>query len=353
MTSEQQTRLFAQIHGSVRSRVSETVQGYDDVVTDLMIGLLARGHVMLEGVPGLAKTSLAKAFAHITGLGFRRIQFTQDLLPADITGHFYFNQKEGEFQIRQGPVFTNVLLADEINRSPPKTQSALLEAMEELQVTIEGQTFPVNPPFMVIATLNPIDVEGVYRLPEAQLDRFMLRTSMDYLSKEAERAMLSQKLSHPAPRSAPQGFKLDAQTIEQGRRAVPGITITPEVLRYLHDVCLATRNHPHVTLGASPRAMEQMMRASQAHAILNGRGYVVPDDVKRVAKKCLEHRMILDVDAEIEGLQGAAILEEILGKVPVPKGLAPQGRQAITGPTTTVAFGPPAPGSPPGKKATR
>ena len=299
----------------LRAQVARAVVGYEEVVEDLLIGLLAQGHVLLEGVPGIAKTTLAKAFAQATGLSFRRIQFTQDLLPADITGHWFYNQKSEEFELRRGAVFANFLLADEINRAPPKTQSALLEAMEERQVTIEGQTFPLERPFLVVATMNPIDVEGVYRLPEAQLDRFMVRTRMGYLPPEGERAMLRAKLSASPPTLTP----ADPKLVPQAQEALRRVHVSPETLGYLHDVSLATRADPAVTLGASPRAMEQMLGAARALALLDQRDYVIPDDVKRAAPKVLNHRLILSVDAEIEGKNGHSVVADALARVEAPK----------------------------------
>jgi MoxR-like ATPase len=299
----------------LRAQVGRVVVGYEDVVDDLLIGLLAQGHVLLEGVPGIAKTTLAKTFAQATSLSFRRVQFTQDLLPADITGHWFYNQKTEDFEVRKGAVFSNFLLADEINRAPPKTQSALLEAMEERQVTIEGRTFALERPFLVVATMNPVDVEGVYRLPEAQLDRFIIRTQMGYLPPEAERAMLLSKLSASPPPVSP----VDPKVILDAQEALRRVRVGPETLGYLHDVALATRADPAVTLGASPRAMEQMLGAARALALMDERDYVIPDDVKRAAPKVLNHRLILGVDAEIEGKTGRSVVADVLARVEVPK----------------------------------
>ncbi|HVL49255.1 MAG TPA: MoxR family ATPase [Candidatus Thermoplasmatota archaeon] len=306
-----------------RAEIARVVVGYDDVATDLLVGLLANGHVLLEGVPGIAKTTLAKTFATASGLTFKRVQFTQDLLPADITGHYYFDQKTEDFAMRRGPVFTNLLLADEINRAPPKTQSALLEAMEERQVTIEGRTFPLESPFMVIATMNPVDVEGVYKLPEAQLDRFMIRTRMGYLDPERERQMLEAK-AFAAPRTVSPA--LDDKTLKAAQAAVQAVHVERDVVAYVQGVARATRDHPGVTLGASPRAMEQMMQAARAIALLDGRGHVLPDDVKYVAPRVLNHRIILHVDAEIEGKTPESAVADALAKVEVPKG--PPARSA-------------------------
>ena len=315
-------KTLARELAAMRAQVAQAVTGYDDVVTDLLVGLLAQGHVLLQGVPGVAKTTLAKTFAGASGLAFKRIQFTQDLLPADVTGHWFYNQKTEEFELRRGSVFTNFLLADEINRAPPKTQSALLEAMEERQVTIEGRTFPLERPFLVVATMNPVDVEGVYRLPEAQLDRFIIRAEMGYLSPESERGMLLAKLAPPP--AAPSA--LDPKVLVEAQEATRRVRVAPEVVGYLHDVALATRADPSVALGASPRAMEQLLAATRALALLEGRDYAIPDDVKRAAPKVLNHRIILNVDAEIEGRTTRSVIADVLARVEVPKEPAPAKR---------------------------
>ncbi len=301
---------------NLRVALARVITGYDDVIDDLLVALLARGHILLEGVPGIAKTTMAKTFATGTGLDFRRIQFTQDVLPADITGHYFFNQKTQEFELREGPVFANLLLADEINRAPPKTQSALLESMEERQATIEGRTRPLMDPFMVIATMNPVDVEGVYRLPEAQLDRFMIRTRMDYLDVESEFLMLQGKLGNPGQIMT----ALKPSDILAGQQAVSNVHVSEPILRYVHAVALATRSDARVILGASPRAMEQMLAGARALALVRGRTYVLPDDVKAIAPRVLNHRLILDVDAEVQGATGDLVLRDIVNATPVPKG---------------------------------
>jgi len=300
----------------LRAEIARSITGYGGIVDDLLISLTARGHVLLEGVPGVAKTTLAKNFAAATGLQFRRIQFTQDLLPADITGHYFFDQRKQDFELRPGAVFTNLLLADEINRAPPKTQSALLEAMEERQATIEGTTLPLPEDFMVIATMNPIDVEGVYRLPEAQLDRFLIRSRMGYLEPETERAMLQSKLQADRSIVLP---AVERGFFERAHLQSLKVRVEPDVLKYLHEVCLATREDRAVTLGASPRAMEQLLRACRARALLEGRDYVLPDDVKILAPKVLNHRLILDVEAELAGRTPESILADIMARLTGPK----------------------------------
>jgi len=298
---------------AVNEKVSQVIVGYSEIVEDMLTALVAGGHVIIEGVPGIAKTTLAKTFARVTGLKFCRVQFTQDLLPADITGHYYFNYETNQFEFREGPIFTNVLLADEINRAPTKTQSALLEAMEEGQVTVEGSTFPLPRPFFVIATINPIEHEGVYTLPEAQLDRFMFKLKMGYLPREVELAML--KLKNQKYRF----YEVDP--LEEGflkslREAFLKVYADEEILRYIGDLVRATRERDEVLYGASPRAAEQILYASKARAAVQGRDFVLPDDVKDVAVKALRHRLILSVEAEMSGVTPERVIEDVLRSIP-------------------------------------
>jgi MoxR-like ATPase len=302
------------IYDGVRRTVHENIIGYDDIVEDFLVCLSAGGHILLEGVPGVAKTTLAKTISETLGLKFSRIQFTQDLLPADITGHYYFNQKKQEFEFRKGPVHANVVLADEINRAPSKTQSALLEAMEERQVTVEGTTFKLDSPFMVIATINPIEHEGVYTLPEAQMDRFMVRSQMNYLPQEKELEMLSLKNRNwkdlkVAPRGSPIYPDLAAEIRQCHADEL--------ILTYIRDLVIETRKDPNITLGASPRAGELLLYASKAKAIISGRQHVVPDDVKSMARKVLPHRIMLNLENEIEGMTQYMVIERVLNRVPV------------------------------------
>ncbi len=308
---------FKKNHDYFQQVVNQEVVGYNEVVTDLLIALLAKGHVLLEGVPGVAKTTLAKAFSRVLGMSFHRVQFTQDLMPMDITGHFVFDQQKRVFELRKGPVFTNLLLADEINRAPPKTQSAMLETMEERQVTIEGQTIPMEKPFMVVATMNPIDSEGVYRLPEAQKDRFMIRTRMHYLSPELEERMLKLKIQGSQVGDDQKRLKLEAML--QGQELAAKIHVGDETLKYLQRVAAKTREHPDVQVGASPRSMVQMLNASRAYALISGRPYVLPDDIRYVAPRILNHRLILRVDAEAKGKTADDVIREVLNAVPAPK----------------------------------
>lgn len=296
-----------------RSRLRPHVQGLDDTITLLFVALASRGHLLLEGLPGVGKTTLAKTFAQITGLQFGRVQLTPDLMPTDITGHSFFDQTLGEFKIRKGPVFTNILLADELNRTPPRTQAALLEVMQEQQVTIEGQTLPVPTPFLVIATKNPIEVEGVYPLPEAELDRFMVHARVQYPSRAVEAAMVEAKLRANGTQPQPVPGLVEAL-----QRATAQTKVHPDLQGYIIDVVRATRDHEAVEHGGSPRAIEHLLAASRAHAVLEGRTYVVPDDVKALAVPVLRHRIILNADAELQEIDPDEVLREVLDRVRVP-----------------------------------
>ncbi|MGM0405538.1 MAG: AAA family ATPase [Thermoplasmatota archaeon] len=301
----------------IRKNVGKVIVGYEEVIDDFLICLMTGGHLLLEGVPGIAKTTLIKAFTEAVGLGYERIQFTQDLLPADISGHYYYNQKTGEFELRKGPIFAQILMADEINRAPPKTQSALIEAMQEKQVTIEGNTFPLPDPFLVIATRNPIETEGVYPLPEAQLDRFMIKSDMSYLSKGEELDMLKMKNDS----SSSNIDKIDGRFGSQIIGLYHNVHVSDPILEYIRDLIIETRNIEELLLGASPRAAEQLLYASKARALLNGRDYVIPDDVKSIVPKVLNHRLILSIDAELEDVNKLDVIDEILQeRVEAPKG---------------------------------
>ena len=308
---------------AVKTEVGKVIVGYEEQVEDFMACLLTEGHIIMEGVPGIAKTTLSKAFASVCELSYRRIQFTQDLLPADITGHFYFDQKSGQFEVRRGPVFADLVLADEINRAPPKTQSALLEAMQERQVTIEGTTFDLPNPFMVIATLNPIETEGVYPLPEAQVDRFMIKSQMDYLDEKREVEVL--KLKTRAERvPVPVIRKRD---IERMRDAVRRVYVHDTVYEYVRDIARATRAIDDLELGLSPRGGIHLLQVAQARAFIRGRDYVIPDDVKDMAHKVMDHRLILSPEADLEGLTRSRITSSVLTSVTVPKGEFNERRQ--------------------------
>jgi MoxR-like ATPase len=281
-----------------------------------IIGLAAAGHLLIEDVPGVGKTMLAKSLARATGSTFKRIQFTPDLLPSDVTGVSIYNQRTSEFEFRAGPIVAHVVLADEINRATPKTQSALLEAMEEHQVTVEGVTRPLPVPFIVLATQNPIEYEGTFPLPEAQLDRFLLRIHLGYPEPSQEAQVLqSQILRHPIEDLQP---VTSASELEQLQRAVRGIHVDPQVQRYIVHVVGLTRDHPDVYLGASPRGSLAVMRAAQARAMLNARDYVIPDDVKALAPAALAHRLIMSPEARMRNATATAVVEQVLREVPVP-----------------------------------
>lgn len=303
---------------AVIDEVSKAIVGKREVIKKVLAAFLAGGHILFEDFPGMAKTLLAKSFAQTMGLEFRRVQFTPDLLPADIIGTYVYNQKTGEFYLRRGPIFTNVLLADEINRSPPRTQSALLEAMMERQATIEGQTFPLGPPFIVMATQNPIELEGVYPLPEAQLDRFMMRLSIGYPEPMEEKEIIDRRESRRSE-AVTLSQVLSREQIFEMQRAVEDVTTHDDVKAYIVEITRATRNHPHVELGVSPRGTLMLWQASRAYALVNGRDYVIPDDVKAVAPNVLAHRMILKTGTWLQGLKAERIVEEILSRVPVPR----------------------------------
>ena len=303
---------------SVLEEVSKAVVGKHDALETLLLAILCDGHALIEDYPGLAKTLMAKSFASALGLNFKRIQFTPDLLPADITGTFVLNRKTSDFELRKGPIFTHILLADEINRAPPRTQSALLEAMQERQVTIENETLKLEKPFIVLATQNPIEYEGTYPLPEAQLDRFLIKMSIGYPSAEDEVEITERRNQR----------KIDDVTINkvagleevfQMQKDVEEIHIDQAVERYIVEIVRRSRTHQDVEVGASPRGSLAMMKLAKAKAWLGGRGYVIPDDVKAVAVPALSHRLILKPEQWLRGEKTAAIVEEILREIPVPK----------------------------------
>ena len=307
---------------ALRAEVGKAVVGQDAAVTGLVIALLCRGHVLLEGVPGVAKTLLVRTFAAALSLDTKRVQFTPDLMPGDVTGSLVYDARSSEFSFRAGPVFTNLLLADEINRTPPKTQAALLESMEERQVSVEGDPRPLPDPFVVIATQNPVEYEGTYPLPEAQLDRFLLKLTMPLPPREDEVQVLTRHAEGFDPRDlAGAGVRRVAGTAElaAGRAAVRTVSIAPEVVGYVVDLARATRDSPSLQLGVSPRGATALMSAARAWAWLSGRDYVTPDDVKALARPALRHRVALRPEAELEGVTPDAVLEGVLGSVPVPR----------------------------------
>jgi MoxR-like ATPase len=306
----------------LRTEVGKAVVGQDAAVTGLVIALLCRGHVLLEGVPGVAKTLLMRAFARALALEGKRVQFTPDLMPGDITGSLVYDSNSSRFVFREGPVFTNLLLADEINRTPPKTQAALLEAMEERQVTIDGRPHRLPDPFLVIATQNPVEYEGTYPLPEAQLDRFLLKLTMPLPEREDEVEVLHRHAAGFDPRDlSAAGVRPVASLVdlEAARTALRGVTVSQDVLGYVVDLCRATRESPSVQLGVSPRGATALLAASRAWAWLSTRDYVTPDDVKALAGPALRHRVELRPEAELEGSTANGLIETVLANVAVPR----------------------------------
>jgi MoxR-like ATPase len=307
---------------ALRAEVGKAVVGQDAAVTGLVIALLCRGHVLLEGVPGVAKTLLVRAFAAALSLDTKRVQFTPDLMPGDVTGSLVYDARSSEFSFRAGPVFTNLLLADEINRTPPKTQAALLESMEERQVSVDGTPRPLPDPFVVVATQNPVEYEGTYPLPEAQLDRFLLKLTMPLPARAEEVQVLTRHAEGFDPRDlAAAGIRPVAGLAElaAGRAAVRTVQIRPEVVGYVVDLARATRDSPSLQLGVSPRGATALMWAARAWAWLSGRDYVSPDDVKALARPALRHRVELRPEAELEGVTPDAVLDGVLAAVPVPR----------------------------------
>jgi MoxR-like ATPase len=308
--------------GSVRAEVSKAVVGQDQVVTGLVIALLCQGHVLLEGVPGVAKTLLVRALAATLALDSKRVQFTPDLMPGDVTGSLIYDARTAAFEFREGPVFTNLLLADEINRTPPKTQAALLEAMEERQVSVEGTPRPLPVPFLVAATQNPVEYEGTYPLPEAQLDRFLLKLSVPLPTRDEELGVLRAHHGGFDPRDlAAAGVHpvANAADLAAGRAAVARVRVAEGVLAYIVDLCRATRVSPSLELGASPRGATALLAAAKAWAWLTGRDYVTPDDVKALARPTLRHRVRLRPEAQLEGVTADGVLDSVLATVPTPR----------------------------------
>jgi MoxR-like ATPase len=307
---------------AVRDEVAKAVVGQDQVLSGLLIALLCQGHVLLEGVPGVAKTLLVRALAAALSLDSKRVQFTPDLMPGDITGSLIYDARTAQFQFREGPVFTNLLLADEINRTPPKTQAALLEAMEERQVSVEGMPRPLPVPFLVAATQNPVEYEGTYSLPEAQLDRFLLKLAVQVPERDAEIAILARHAAGFDPRELKEaGIRpvASAADLAAARAAVSQVRVSDAITGYIVDICRGTRSSAALRLGVSPRGGTALLATSRAWAWLAGRDYVTPDDVKALARPTFRHRIQLRAEAELEGTTADGVLDSVLASVPVPR----------------------------------
>ncbi len=307
-----------EVYRSIRTEVERVLIGNEHIIEGLTIALLSEGHILLEGVPGIAKTTAAAAFARVTGLDHTRIQMTPDVLPADITGTNVYREQTGEFETRKGPVFANIVLADEINRATPKTQSALLEAMAEQTVTIEGTSYVLPSPFLLIATQNPIEMHGTFALPEAQRDRFQQKLTMGLPSRDEERALLDRFDTEPSlgPDALEQVVTPD--TLLNARETVRNVHIDPSVKAYLLELVAATREHDTVEYGASPRSSLAFLNAGKAKAAIQGRAYVIPDDIKALAHPILVHRLVLNTDAEISGIDPESVVDDILSSTPTP-----------------------------------
>ena len=306
----------------LRSNIRQVLIGQDEVIDQVLVALLCRGHVLLEGLPGLGKTLLVKALATCFDGQFKRIQFTPDLMPADMTGHAIYDMQKGKFNIRKGPIFTNLLLADEINRSPAKTQAALLEVMQEKQVTIEGKRYPMSPPFMVLATQNPIEQEGTYPLPEAELDRFLLKVFIHYPDIEDEKALVKSVTSGALSMEAVEdkvSEPLNPEDILQLQNATESVSVDDQVLDYAVKLVTATRQTSSIIKGAGPRASIGIVSAAKAWALMNNRNFVLPDDIKLVACPVMRHRILLSPESEIEGFTPDQILQQIIQSVPAPR----------------------------------
>lgn len=305
---------------AVRQEIKKLLVGQDQLLDLMMVALFTKGHILLEGVPGLAKTMGARLFSQTLSVNYSRIQFTPDLMPSDVVGTSVFNLKDSEFVFNAGPVFSNIVLIDEINRAPAKTQAALFEVMEERQVTVDGNTYAMEAPFMIIATQNPIEQEGTYRLPEAQLDRFLFKIKLDYPNLEEEKLIL-RKFRGDFSLELMKTVKavLKKKDIKEAVQLIENVHIKDEILDYIAEITYDTRNNGDLFLGASPRASLALMRASKAVAAMSSRDFVIPDDVKFVAKAVLNHRIILNPDRELEGVEPEDVIEEILKKTEVPR----------------------------------
>lgn len=308
--------MIAEAAQKLRQNIQKVIVGKDDIIDIALIAILCEGHLLLEDVPGTGKTTLAKTIAASLGCDFRRVQFTPDLLPSDVTGIYYYNQKSQEFEFRAGPIFTQILLADEINRATPRTQSSLLEAMQERQVTVDIATHGLKRPFLVLATQNPVELEGTFPLPEAQLDRFIMKLSLGYPDEEEEYAILTRFAQQDPLETLEQ--VVSPEEIIKMQDMVRDIRVEESVQRYIVGVCRATREHEDIELGASPRATMALYRTCQALAAINGRDFVLPDDVKRMAPHVLTHRLMVNPQTRLRGRKPEEIIRDVVETVPVP-----------------------------------
>ena len=302
----------------LHQELTRFIIGKDDVLRKIILGVLGNSHILMEDYPGLAKTLIAKTLAAASSCQFSRIQFTPDLLPSDITGTYIFNQKSGDFELRKGPIFTNILLADEINRSPPKTQAALLEAMQEYQVTLDGKKHHLENPFIVIATQNPIEFEGVYQLPEAELDRFIMRLHVGYPDQPHEVQILKNRITRKAE-EIEVSTVITTEELLQMQGTVEDVFVDDSILSYMTDIVRETRSHPQIEVGSSPRGSLALLRLARANAVFYGRDYVIPDDVKSITIEALSHRIIPKTASWIRGFDSKLIIEQILSRIPVPR----------------------------------
>jgi MoxR-like ATPase len=316
------SEFVSQVAGKIKGELAKVIVGQEVLIEQVLVGLLAQGHILLEGVPGTAKTLLAKSLAHVLGVGFARVQFTPDLMPSDVLGTSVFEPASSAFKLRKGPIFTEVLLADEINRTPPKTQAALLEAMEERQVTIDGVRHPLPPLFLVLATQNPVEYEGTYPLPEAQLDRFLMKVIIEYPGEDEETEVVKRHHGGFDPRELDRAGLLrfkEPQMILRCREHVQQVKAEEGITRYVVQIVRASREAPACVMGASPRASVALLLAAKALAAIRANAYVTPDDIKSVARPILRHRLILKPEAEIEGYTADRVVEDLLTQVPVPR----------------------------------
>jgi MoxR-like ATPase len=308
-----------EIYEAISAETSQVLVGYDGVIEKITIAILTNGHILLEGVPGVAKTLTARLFARASNLQYQRVQMTPDVLPADVTGTHIYRENKGEFELRRGPIFTNVLLADEINRATPKTQSALLESMRERTATIEGETLELPRPFLVIATQNPVEYEGTYNLPQAQRDRFLFKIIMNIPDRDIERRVLDRFTDEPELSPEDIESAITSAQIGEARETVRQVHVEDAVYEYLLDVITATRTHEATEFGASPRASVSFLHATQARAALNGREYVIPGDIQALADDVLNHRVLLDTNADLSGQTSQDVIDEILRSVTPPE----------------------------------